>query len=323
MKAIVCRRPASPAALQLEEVERPGVPDDGVLIRVRASSANPVDLYQLSAFAHLQRGRKPAVLGTDVAGSVEAVGKSVTAFSPGDEVVGAARGAFAQYVCVAQHGHLVSKPASVSFEDAGTLAVAGSTALQALRDHGRIRRGQRVLINGASGGVGTFAVQIAKALGAEVTGVCSTRNVETVRAIGADTVIDYTTEDFTLNGAAYDLLVDIAGSRSWSEYMRVLPGGATYVGVGAAAIQHGKGGAMRALTYFVRSRVRATGSGRRAVSLFIAKLNAADVDFLVQLVASGRLKPVVERSYTLDGVPEALAYIEAGHLRGKLAIAID
>jgi NADPH:quinone reductase-like Zn-dependent oxidoreductase len=293
-----------------------------VLIRVRASSANLIDLYQLSALAHLQRGRKPAVIGTDVAGTVEAVGRSVTAFSPGDEVLGAARGAFAELAC-AQERHLVRKPASVPFEDAGTLAVAGSTALQALRDHGCLRSGQRVLINGASGGVGTFAVQIAKALRAEVTGVCSTRNAEMVRAIGADTIIDYTTQDFTRTGAVYDLLIDIAGSRSWSEYSRVLPRGATYVGVGAAAIQHGKGGGMRVLKYLAQSRLRAIGSGRRVVSLFIAKLNAPDLEFLAELVASGRVKPVVEKRYGLADVPEALAYIEAGHLRGKLAIAID
>jgi NADPH:quinone reductase-like Zn-dependent oxidoreductase len=323
MKAIICHRPTTPAALHVEEIDRPAVPDDGMLIRVHASSANPVDMYATSLFAYLQRGRKPTVMGTDVAGTVEAVGANVTEFRPGDAVLGAARGAFAQFVCVSGEHHLVRKPEGVSFEDAGTLGVAGSTALQALRDHGQLQPGQRVLINGASGGVGTFAVQIAKALGAgEVIAVCSTRNIETARAIGANTVIDYTRDDFTRSRQRYDLMIDIAGSHSWSDCTRVLPKGATYVWVGAAAVQHGKGGMRRLLTQFAGMRVGSIGSGRRATS-FIAKLKNDDLVFLADLVASGCVQPVIEKRYDLARVPEALEYIEAGHLRGKLAIAVD
>jgi NADPH:quinone reductase-like Zn-dependent oxidoreductase len=323
MKAIVCHRPTPPAALHVEEIDRPAVPEDGVLVRVHASSVNPVDMYTISRVAHLQRGRKPTVVGTDLAGTVESIGSNVTEFRPGDEVLGAARGSFAQYVLIAKQARLVRKPAGVSFEDAGTLGVAANTALQALRDHGHLQPGQRVLINGASGGVGTFAVQIAKALGAgEVVAVCSTRNVETARGIGADTVIDYTRDDFTRRGERYDLMVDIAGSHSWSDCARVLPRGGTYVWVGAAAVQHGRGGPRRALTQFIGMRVGSIGSGRRATS-FIARLKNDDLALLADLVASGRIKPVIEKRYDLAGVPEALEYIEAGHLRGKLAIAVD
>jgi len=294
-----------------------------MLVRVHASSANPVDLYALSRMAHLQRRRKPMVVGTDFAGTVEATGRSVTAFAPGDEVFGAARGSFAEYVSVAASAGVVRKPAGVSFEDAATLAVAASTALQSLRDHGRVESGQRVLVNGASGGVGTFAVQIAKSFGAEVTAVCSAGNVDLVRALGADTVIDYTKEDFTRSGKHYDLMLDVAGSHTWSECARVLDRGATYVGVGAAAVQHGKGGPRRALAHFLGIRLASTGSGRRVVVLFLAKLRKDDLELLGGLVESGRVKPSIEKRYDLAGVPEALAHIESGHLRGKLAIRID
>src|SRR5438874_11248258 len=210
MKAILAHGPGSPAALKVEEAERPLVSDDGVLVRVRASSANTVDLYALTPVAHLQRSLKPGVVGTDFAGTVESVGKAVTLFEPGDEVFGGGRGAFAEYICIPERKAVVRKPAMVSFEHAATVAVAGTTALQALRDHGRVERGQRVLINGASGGVGSFAVQIAKALGAQVTAVCSTRNVDTARSIGADRVIDYSREDFARDSERYDLMIDIA-----------------------------------------------------------------------------------------------------------------
>src|SRR5215475_7636673 len=222
MKAIVCDRPGSPDALNLKEIDKPIVPDDGVLIRVHASSANPVDLFPLSRIGYVSRGLKPVVLGTDFAGTVASVGKSVTQFQPGDEVFGAARGAFAEYLCVAGTSRLVRKPANVSFEQAAAVPVAAFTALQALRDHGRIQPGQKVLINGASGGVGTFGVQIARSFEAEVTAVCSTRNVDMVRSIGAGTVIDYTGDDFTRSGQRYDLLLDVAGNHPLSECRRVL-----------------------------------------------------------------------------------------------------
>jgi NADPH:quinone reductase-like Zn-dependent oxidoreductase len=217
---------------------------------------------------------------------------------------------------------VVRKPAGVSFEAAATLPVAASTALQALHHHGRVQSGQRVLVNGASGGVGTFAVQIARSLGAEVTAVCSTRNVDLVGAIGAGTVIDYTRDDFTRTGERYDLMLDVAGNRSWSECTRVLAKGATYVGVGAAGVQHGKGGSRAALTHFLEVRLASIGSGRRVVPLFIAKLRKDDLEFLGRLVESGRVKPVIDKRYDLADVADALAHIEMGHLRGKLVILI-
>ncbi len=323
MRAVVAHGPGTPAALKVEEIERPAVPDDGMLVRVHASSTNPVDLYSLTPVAHLQRSLKPAVVGTDFAGTVESVGRTVTLFQPGDEVFGGVRGAFAEHTCISELKAVVRKPAGVSFEQAGTVAVAGSTALQALRDHGRIERGQRVLINGASGGVGTFAVQIAKSFGAHVTAVCSSRHVEVVRSIGADRVVDYTKEDFTRAGEGFDLMLDIAGNRSWSECKRVLGPGATYVGVGAAGVQHGPGGGWRALGHFLQVRLASLGGRRKVVVLFIASLKKDDLVLLGDLLASGDVKPVIERRYGLDGVPEALDYMAEGHADGKIAIEVS
>lgn len=322
MKAVLTHGPGSPAALRTEEIERPSVPDDGVLVRVHASSVNPVDLYSLTPVAHLQRSLKPAVVGTDFAGTVESVGSAVNLFQPGDEVFGGAPGAFAQYICISEQKAAVRKPPGVSFEQAATLPVAATTALQALRDHGRIERGQRVLINGASGGVGTYAVQIARSFGAQVTAVCSSRHLEVVRSIGAHRVIDYAKEDFTRDGERYDLMLDVAGNRSWSQCKRVLAAGATYVGVGAAGVQHGSGGAWRALGHFLQVRVASIGGGWRVVALFITSLKKDDLVALGDLVASGQVKPVIERRYDLDGVPQALAYLAEGHAGGKIAIEV-
>src|SRR5712692_1559600 len=322
MKALVCDRPGSPEGLKFEEVERPVVPEDGVLVRVHASSANPVDLFPMSAMGYLMGGLKRHVLGTDFAGTVEAVGKDVREFRPGDEVFGGRRGAFAEYVCVGARGAVARKPANVPFEQAGTVVVAAVTALQALRDHGQVRRGQRVLINGASGGVGTFAVQIAKALGTEVTAVCSPRNVEMVRSLGADRVIDYTREDFTRSGERYDLLVDIAGSHSWSEYRRVLQSDGTFVGVGVAAVQHGKGGGWRALRHFVQLRLATRKTSQRVVRLFIANLTTEGLAYLGELMEAGKVSPVIERTYEMDEIPAALRFMIDGHTQGKLAIRI-
>ncbi len=323
MRAIVCHRPGSPGDLRLVEIARPELAEGGVLIRVRASSANIVDLFPTTRVGYLMGGRKPQVLGTDFAGTVESVGKDATEFQPGDEVFGGGRGAFAEYKSMPASGALVHKPTSVSFEDAGTLAVAATTALQALRDHGRVESGQKVLINGASGGVGTFAVQIAKALGAEVTAVCSSRNVEMVTSIGADHVIDYTQEDFTRSGATYDLMVDIAGSHPWSACARVLGPRATYVGTGMAALQHGKGGGGRVLRHLAGVRLGSLVGRRRVVALFITKLVRADLDFLAQLVASGEVRPVIERRCSLAQVPEALLYLDQGHARAKAAVDLE
>ena len=323
MRAAVCRRPTSIGGLTITDTAVPAVPEDGLLVRVLASSANPVDLFALTPVAHLQRGRKPAIVGTDFAGIVEAVGDRVAGFRPGDEVFGGVQGAFAEFAAVAGDRAVARKPAGVSFEDAGTLAVAGTTALQAVRDHGGVAAGQHVLVNGASGGVGTFAVQIAKALGAEVTAVCSTRNVELVSGLGPDHVIDYMHDDLTRNGGGFDLMLDIAGNRSWSECARLLKPGGTFVGVGAAAIQHGSGGGVRAIRHFLEMRIRSIGGGKKVVALFIAKLNRPDLETLGELVESGRVKPVIDRRYDLTRVAEALAYLDEGHSMGKVAIGFN
>jgi NADPH:quinone reductase-like Zn-dependent oxidoreductase len=320
MRAVVARGPIPPSGLRVEEVDWPAIPDDGVLVRVHASSVNPVDLYALTPVAHVQRGLKPRVVGTDFAGTVESVGSRVTRFQPGDEVFGGARGAFAERTCALER-HVAPKPPGVSFADAATLAVAGSTALQAVRNHGRIQAGQRVLINGASGGVGTFAVQIARSLGGEVTAVCSTANVEMVRSLGAHRVIDYTKEDFVEGVESYDLMLDVAGNRGWSDCMRVLNAGGTYVAVGAAGVQHARGGSWRALGHFLDIRLRSIRSGRK-LALFIANLNQADLTTLGDLLATGEVKPVIERRYDLASVSDAMTYLAEGHARGKVGIDV-
>jgi NADPH:quinone reductase-like Zn-dependent oxidoreductase len=299
----------------------PAVPEDGLLVRIRASSANPLDLFALTPIGHLQRGRKPVIVGTDFAGTVESVGSRVTEYRPGDEIFGAVRGAFAEYAVVEGDGTVARKPAGVSFEDAGTLAVAGTTALQAVRDHGGVASGQRVLINGASGGVGTFTVQIAKAFGAEVTAICSTRNVELVRGLGADHVVDYMRDDFTPAAGAFDLMLDVAGNRSWSDCARLLRRGGTFVGAGVAGVMHGKGGGLRVVRHLLDVRIRSIGGDKKVV-IFVAKLNRPDLETLGELVESGRVKPVIDRRYDFIRVGEALSYLEKGHSMGKVAIGI-
>lgn len=317
MKAIVCHGYGSPDVLTLEEIDKPAVPDDGVLVRVHVSSANIMDLFALTRMASMGRrpsGRRPVsardLLGTDFAGAVEAVGKRITQFQPGDEVFGGKHGAFAEFVCVSEGGAVARKPANVTFEQAAAAPIAGIAALQAVRDHGRIQPGQRVLINGASGGVGTFTVQIAKAFGADVTAVCGTRNVELVRSLGADRFIDYTQEDYTKSGQRYDVLLDVAGSRSWFACRRVLQPKGTFVAVGARTLQHLAG-----------VRVASIGASQRVV-LFFAKMNRADLVVLGELLESGRVKPVIERRYALSEVPAALAYLQERHANGKLVITI-
>jgi NADPH:quinone reductase-like Zn-dependent oxidoreductase len=322
MKAIVCEKPGPVSRLMISEINQPAMSDDGVLVRVHASSANPVDLFPTSAIGYLQGGRKPAVLGTDFAGTVDQVGAKVGRFKAGDEVFGGKRGAFAEYLLASEVAPMVSKPAGVSFEAAGTVAVAGTTALQALRTHGDIKTGQHVLINGASGGVGTFAVQIAKALGAEVTAVCSARNVDLVRSLGADTVIDYTMEDFTRGSRRFDLVLDVAGSHSLAACRGVMTPTATFVGVGAAGIQHRSGGNFRAIGHFLGTRVASIGGKHKVVVLFIAALNNDDLTFLGELLESGKVVPAIDRRYDLSGVPEALEYMNRGHARAKVAIRV-
>jgi NADPH:quinone reductase-like Zn-dependent oxidoreductase len=323
IKAIVCVKPGPVAGLAVSEIASPAVPDDGVLVRVRDSSANPVDLFPTSRIGNLVNSKQRALaLGTDFAGTVEAVGRDVTEFRAGDEVFGGARGAFAELMCVREKSAIVGKPVGVTSEQAGTVAVAATTALQALRTHGRLEAGQRVLVNGASGGVGTFAVQIACALGAEVTAVCSTRNLDMVRSLGARTVVDYTREDFTRGDQRYDLIVDIAGSHSLRECRRVMTPRGTFVGVGAAGVQHGRGGGWRAIGHFLGTRVGSMGRSQRVVVLFIARLNKDDLTFLGELIASGKVTPVIERRFKLGEVGAALSYLNEGHARAKVAISV-
>ena len=321
MKAIVHDRYGSPDVLELQEVEKPNVTDDGVLVRVRAASVNPADWYGMTGLPYVGRALmglfkpKQRVLGVDFAGTVEAVGEDITEFRPGDDVFGGRSGSFAEYVCV--RNAVVLKPANVTFEQAAAVPIAALTALQGLRDKGQVQPGHKVLINGASGGVGTFAVQIAKALGAEVTGVCSTRNVDLVRSIGADHVVDYTREDFTRNDRRYDLMLDVAGSRSWSECKRVLNPQATLVIVGAP-----KGNRLIGpLSHIVKVRLAALRSSQRVV-FFIAKVNKADMEVLQELLEAGKVTPVIDRRYELSEVADAFRYLGEGHAQGKIVITV-
>ena len=321
MKAIVHERFGSPEVLELREVEEPGVGDGDVLVRVQAASVNPADWYAMTGapyVARVQMGlRKPkARLGLDLAGEVTAVGGNVTRFKPGDEVFGAGTGTLAEYVAVSEDG-LVPKPANLSFEQAAAVPVAGLTALQGLRDKGSVQPGQQVLINGASGGVGTFAVQVARALGAEVTAVCSTRNVDMVASLGADRVIDYTREDFTRTDRRYDLLLDVAGSRSWPECRRVLTPRATLVLVGAP-----KGNALLGpLGHILKVRLASLPASQK-MTFFISKADRQDLEALAELLEAGRVSPVVERTYPLSEAADAFRYLGEGHARGKLAITM-
>jgi NADPH:quinone reductase-like Zn-dependent oxidoreductase len=270
---------------------------------------------------HLMAGLlkpKSEFLGVDFAGKVEAVGRDVTQFHPGDEVFGARAGAFADYVSVQEERGVVKKPAGITFEQAGAVAVAAISALQGLRDKGQIQSGQKVLINGASGGVGTFAVQIAKSFGAEVTGVCSTRNVEIVRSIGADHVIDYTQEDFTRSEQRYDLMLDVAGNRSWSDCKRVLAEKATLVVVGGPKTNRWIGPLSQAL----KLRLRSLGGSRRVVAPFLAKIKKEDLVVLQKLLEAGTVTPVIDRQYELSEAPEALRYLGEGHAQGKVVITV-
>lgn len=323
MKALVHDTYGPPDVLELREVDRPAVTDDDVLVRVRAFSVNPVEWHTLTGTpyaARLQVGLlrpKRKVLGVDFAGTVEAVGKNVTQFRQGDEVFGGRSGAFAEFVAVPEGRAVVRKPANLSFEQAAAVPVAAITALQGLRDRGKIRPGYKVLINGASGGVGTFAVQIAKALGADVTGVCSTRNVEIVRSIGADRVVDYTREDFTRNGQRYDLMLDIAGNRSWSEYKRVLDPNATLVVVGGPKANRWIG----PLGGLAKLRLAALRSGQK-VTFFLAAINKADLLVLQELLEAGTVTPVIDRRYELGEAADAFRYLGDGHAQGKVVVTV-
>jgi NADPH:quinone reductase-like Zn-dependent oxidoreductase len=327
MKAIRYYRYGPPDVLELQDIDMPAVGDDEVLVRVRAASVNPLDWhfmrgapYLLRAMAGLSRPRASAArLGADMAGSVEAVGANVTEFRPGDQVFGGLddRGTLAEYISIRQDAAVLAKPTRLTFEQAASVPVAGCTALQALRDKGQVRPGHKVLINGASGGVGTFAVQLAKAFGAEVTGVCSTQNAELVASIGADQVIDYAREDFTRAGCRYDLLVDIAGNRTLAETRRVLAPKGVLVGVGGP----NKGRWIGPLGRSVRMALLSPAVSQRMV-FFLARQNKADLAVLRELLEAGKVTPVVDRTYPLSEVAEAIGYLEEGHARGKVAITV-
>lgn len=321
MKAIIHNTYGSPDVLEFQEIEKPEVTDDGVLVRVRAASINPADMYTLSGRPLLVRTRggffkpKDNRLGIDFAGTVEAVGKDVTAFHIGDEVFGGKSGALAEYVCVRDGFAL--KPANLTFEEAAAVPVAAITALQGLRDKGKLQPGQKVLINGASGGVGTFAVQIAKVLGAEVTGVCSSRNVELVRSLGADHVIDYTREDYTRSDRRYDLILDLAGNKLWSESRRILNLQGTLVIVGAP-----KGSALIGpLGHIAKVRLAALRSSQN-VLFFIAQINQADMKVLRELLESGKVKPVIDKRYSSNQVSDAFRHLGEGHAQGKIVLTL-
>jgi NADPH:quinone reductase-like Zn-dependent oxidoreductase len=321
MKAIVQERYGSPDFLELREVEKPALADHQVLVRVHASSVNPAEWYRVMGpfFVRPAEGlRRPKStrIGSDLAGRIEAVGRDVKEFQPGDEVFGTSGGSWAEYAA-AREVRLVRKPANLSFEEAAAVPVAGLTALQALRDHGHVQPGQQVLINGASGGVGTFAVQLAKSFGAEVTAVCSAGNVDQARLLGADRVVDYTQEDFTQRGERHDLMIDIAGSRGFSELRRVLTPEATVVVVGARMTNRGLG----PLSHLVRMRASSVGRSH-TVTFFIAKITKEDLVFFQELLAAGTVKPVIDRRYELSRVPDALRYLGEGHSRGKNVITV-
>jgi NADPH:quinone reductase-like Zn-dependent oxidoreductase len=325
IKAIVHCEYGSPDVLKLEDVEKPVPNDNQLLVRVRAASVNPLDLtirgpWLIRPLLGLRKP-KDTRLGVDYAGTVEAVGKNVTNFKPGDDVFGGRNGSIAEYVCVLSDRGVAPKPSKMTFEQAASAPVAALTALQGLRDKGKIQSGQKVLINGASGGVGTFAVQIAKSFGAEVTGVCSTRNVDLVRSIGADHVIDYTKEDFTKTDQRYDLIFDLVGNHSFSERRRILnPNGiCVMAGIGGAGWHDGM--AMRLvgeLNAYLRSRF----VSQKFIS-YIAQFNKKDMTVLADLMQSGQVKPVIDRTYKLSDVPEALRYLEQGHARGKVVVTVE
>ena len=323
MKAIVYCEYGSPDVLKFEDIEKPTPGDDQVLVRVRAASVNPLDWHYMRGtpyFMRMQAGlRKPKVtrLGVDYAGTVEAVGRNVKRFQPGDEVFGGRTGAFAEYVSVREDRAVVLKPANLTFEQAASVPIAAITALQSLRDKGKIQPGQKVLINGASGGVGTFAVQIAKSFGAEVTGVCSTRNVDMVRSIGADQVIDYTKEDFTKSAQRYDLILDMVGNHSLLECRRVLNPKGKYIMIGGPA---GRwiDPLPRVINALVLSRFVS-----QDIGMFLAELNKEDLTILRDLMQAGKVTPVIDRHYRLNEVPEAIRYLEEGHARGKVVITLE
>jgi NADPH:quinone reductase-like Zn-dependent oxidoreductase len=320
MRGLVYYRYGSPDVVEYAEMEKPSPKDDEVLIRVRAAALNPLDWHFVRATPAIMRlflglpGPREPRLGRDVAGRVEAVGKNVKRFKAGDEVFGVCHGAFAEYGC-ASESRLAMKPANVTFEQAAAVPIAGLTALQALRDKGHVQPGHRVLINGASGGVGTFAVQVAKVFGAEVTGVCSTRNVDLVRSLGADRVIDYTREDFTRGQQRYDMILDTVANHSFAACRRVMSPNAILVRIGAGHAL------LRALIRLV-IELQVSRFTTQKVSTFVAKIDAGDLAAMADMIASGKVTPVIDNRYKLSEGREAFRYFAEGHARGKVILSI-
>jgi len=326
MKAIVYCDYGLPN-LKLQEIEKPTPADDQLLVRVRAASVNPYDWHFVEGTPKIMRLmgvglRKPkdTRLGVDFAGTVEAVGKNVTQFKPGDDVFGGRGGAFAEYVCPRAYRAVAIKPANITFEQAASVNIAGITALQALRDKGNVQPWQKVLINGASGGVGTFAVQIAKSLGADVTGVCSTKNVDLVRSLGADHVIDYTKEDFAKGEQRYDVILDNVPNHSLSECRRILNPNGKYVMIGGGGPNDSRwiGPFGRVINTMILSPFVSQKMG-----MMMADPSQKDLAVLADMIQSGKVKPVIDRTYKLSEVPEAIRYLEQGHARGKVVITVD
>ncbi|HUI63125.1 MAG TPA: NAD(P)-dependent alcohol dehydrogenase, partial [Steroidobacteraceae bacterium] len=324
MKAAVYREYGSPDVIRLEDAARPDMEDDQVLVRVHAASVNPLDWHYMRGTPYVMRPevglRYPSDtrLGVDFAGTVEAVGPKVTRFHLGDEVFGGKTGAFAEYVSVRESRAIALKPTNISFEQAAAVPIAALTALQALRDKAHIRPGQQVLINGASGGVGTFAVQIAKVLGAQVTAVCSTRNVEMVRALGADRVIDYTNEDYTGDIKRYDVIFDTVGNHPLTENRRAMKDDGIFIIVGGPNDGQWIGPLISPVkAYFLSPFVS------QKFLMFLADLNARDLEVMRDLMQSGKVTPVIDRRYALKDLPEAIRYLELGHARGKVVIDVD
>jgi NADPH:quinone reductase-like Zn-dependent oxidoreductase len=323
MKAIEYRCYGSPDVLKLEDVEKPAPADDEVLVKIHAAAVNPLDWHFMRGSPYLMRlgtglgAPNRTSLGVDFSGTIESIGANVKRFKPGDEVFGGGKGAFAEYVTVREDRALVLKPANITFEQAASVPIAAITALQALRDTGKIKPGHKVLINGASGGVGTFAVQIAKSFGAEVTGVCSTRNVEMVRSIGADHVIDYKREDYTKSGQTYDLIIDNVGNHSLLDNRQVLNPEGIFVIVGGP-----KGNWLGPLMGPVKAFMLSPFVGQEFIFL-LAKMREDDLAVLADLMQTGQVTPVIDRLYRLSEVPDAIRYSEEGHARGKIIINLE
>ncbi len=324
MKAMIFRNYGPPDVLHVEEVETPIPKDNELLVKVQAASVNALDWHFLRGTPFLVRMQygfyrpKTRILGYDIAGRVEAVGKNVTRFKQGDEVfagLGFRLGGFAEYACTAEDGCVTLKPAGTTFAEAAAVPAAAVTALKGLRDTGHIQPGQKILINGAAGGVGTFSVQIAKSFDTEVTGVCSSRNLELVRSIGADKVVDYTKEDFTRGGQTYDLVLDNVGNLSVSDFMRTLKPTGTGVIVGFISIGH-----MLVQSILARGVSKAT--GRKILSSSSEKPNTENIQFLKGLLESGKVVPTIDRQYSLEQLAEAIGYVETGHARAKVVITM-